>query len=350
MTIQTTIGKTYAVTPGAECTVATQEGTLIATCPAGEQTLIVAPATTLEISDDNALVTETFKGAPAGSSASRGLSDRQAAVVEEMVNAGLNDTVTELHTTAAGSDNANFKWCQLAPTRILPGTVAAISMLCRTTASSLITTTPVYLSVFQSDESGNYEYVGTSENAVVQTIGQTSRWTFNKLQLTGRTLRLCPVPDKKTHWTDQLVLGGRVSQAAHGEDSKITPISGSGTYVAEAVLEYAHQEPKYATAPALESHQSDTVRHITGEERAAWNAKADASALSGKVNTATYTSHTSNNTVHITPEKSGKWDAAAQHAENAAAHLTNDERTGLTELLAHKNELLALLTPNAPTI
>lgn len=348
MTIQTTIGKTYAVTPGAECTVATQEGTLIATCPAGEQTLIVAPATTLEISDDNALVTETFKGAPAGSSASRGLSDRQAAVVEEMVNAGLNDTVTELHTTAAGSDNANFKWCQLAPTRILAGTVAAISMPCRTTASAQMTANPVYLSVFQLNAGGEYEHVATSENAVVQTIGQTSRWTFRKLQLTGRTTRLCPVPDPSTKWTDKLVLGGRVTSVS-GEDSKITPISGSGAYVAEAVLEYAHQEPKYATAPAVESHVSDTAVHITEEERTTWNNKADASALSGKVNTATFTSHTGNNTVHLTSEKIGKWDAAAQHAENATAHLTIDERAELAELLVHKNELLALLAPNTPT-
>lgn len=69
MTIQTTIGKTYAVTSAAECTVTTPEGILIATCPAGEQTLFVAPTTEIEISDDAALVTESFKGAPAGLSA-----------------------------------------------------------------------------------------------------------------------------------------------------------------------------------------------------------------------------------------------------------------------------------------
>lgn len=274
MTIQTTIGKTYAVTSAAECTVTTPEGILIATCPAGEQTLFVAPTTEIEISDDAALVTESFKGAPAGSAAAGGLNNRQVAAVSDIVENHLNDTITEPHTTATGTDNANFKWCQFAPTRVLPGTVVAVSMPCRTTASAQMTANPVYLSVFQLNAGGEYEHVATSENAVVQAIGQTSRWTFRKLQLTGRTTRLCPVPDTATKWTDKLVLGGRVTPVS-GEDSKITPISGSGTYVAEAVLEYAHQEPKYATAPAVESHVSDTAVHITEEERTAWNAKQD---------------------------------------------------------------------------
>lgn len=308
MTIQTTIGKTYAVTSAAECTITTPEGILIATCAAGEQTLFVAPATEIEISDDAALVTESFKGAPAGSAAAGGLNNRQAAAVSDIVENHLNNTITEPHTTATGTDNANFKWCQFAPTRILPGTVAAISMPCRTTESSLITTSPVYLSVFQLNAGGEYEHVGISENAVEQAIGQTSRWTFRKLQLTGRTTRLCPVPDTSTKWTDKLVLGGRVTPVS-GEDSKITPISGSGAYVAEVSLEYAHQEPKYATVPVVERHVSDTGVHITEEERTAWNNKADASALSSKVNTATFNSHTGNNIVHVTAEERAAWNA-----------------------------------------
>lgn len=321
MTINTTAGKTYAVTPAADCTVSTPDGVLIVSCSAGEQTLFVAPTTEIEISDDAALVTESFKGASAGSAASRGLNDRQAAAVEEIVDASLNNTVIEPHTTATGTDNANFKWCQFAPTRVLPGTVVAVSMPCRTTASAQMTVTPVYLSVFQLNAGGQYEHVGTSENAVVQAIGQTSRWTFRKLQLTGRTTRLCPVPDTATQWTDRLVLGGRVTPVS-GEDSKITPISGSGAYVAEAVLEYAHQEPKYATAPAVESHVSDTTAHITADERTTWNNKADASALSGKVNTATFNSHTGNATVHVTAEERAAWNAKQDKLTDESGNMT----------------------------
>lgn len=307
-------GATYAITTATECTVTTTEGVLIATCPPGGQSFIVAPSAEIVVSDDSALVTESFKGAPAGSSAAGGLSDRQAQAVGEMVDASLNNTVLEPHTTATGSDNANFKWCQFAPTRILAGTVAAISMPCRTTASSQITTSPVYLSIFQLNTGGEYEYVATSENAMVQEIGQTSRWTFRKLQLTGRTLRLCPVPDTATKWTDKLVLGGRVTSVS-GEDSKITPISGSGAYVAEAVLEYAHQEPKYATVPELENHVSDTAAHVTDAERTSWNNKADSSALSGKVNTATFNAHTGNATVHVTADERAAWNSGMYYNE-----------------------------------
>jgi hypothetical protein len=75
MTIITTIGKSYAVTPTVDCIISTPDGATIATCPAGRQTIFVAPTVQIQISDDNALVTETFKGAPAGSSSGGGGSD-----------------------------------------------------------------------------------------------------------------------------------------------------------------------------------------------------------------------------------------------------------------------------------
>lgn len=75
MIINTTAGKTYAVTPQTDCTVSTPDGVLIATCPAGGQTFFVAPSAEVEVSDNAALVTESFKGAPAGLSAVWGPAD-----------------------------------------------------------------------------------------------------------------------------------------------------------------------------------------------------------------------------------------------------------------------------------
>ena len=69
MIINTTAGKTYAVTPQTDCTVSTADGVLIASCPAGSQTCFIAPSAEVEVSDDSALVTESFKGALGGSSA-----------------------------------------------------------------------------------------------------------------------------------------------------------------------------------------------------------------------------------------------------------------------------------------
>ncbi len=60
----TIIRKTYVITPQTTCTVCTAQGTIIATCPANQQTAFVAPSTQVFISDDHALVTESFNPAP----------------------------------------------------------------------------------------------------------------------------------------------------------------------------------------------------------------------------------------------------------------------------------------------
>ncbi len=112
MTIQTTIGKTYAVASAAECTVTTPEGILIATCPAGEQTLFVAPTTEIEISDDAALVTESFKGAPAGLSAVWGSIKKVSASLASKLNVSTfnaHQANTTVHVTAQEREKWNGK-------------------------------------------------------------------------------------------------------------------------------------------------------------------------------------------------------------------------------------------------
>ena len=112
MTIQTTIGKTYAVTSAAECTVTTPEGILIATCPAGEQTLFVAPTMEIEISDDAALITESFKGAPAGLSAVWGSIKKVSASLASKLNVSTfnaHQANTTVHVTAQEREKWNGK-------------------------------------------------------------------------------------------------------------------------------------------------------------------------------------------------------------------------------------------------
>lgn len=87
------------------------------------------------------------------------------------------------------------------------------------------------------------------------------------------------------------------------------------------------------------SHAEDKTLHLTEEERAAWNAKADALALSGKVDKAELTAHETNVTVHVTQEEREKWntrntkgamvatqDGLDEHTENTAIHITSEER------------------------
>ncbi|MCD8061532.1 MAG: hypothetical protein LUE13_04230 [Akkermansiaceae bacterium] len=87
------------------------------------------------------------------------------------------------------------------------------------------------------------------------------------------------------------------------------------------------------------SHAEDKTLHLREEEREAWNAKADASAFSGKVDKAELTAHETNTTVHITDEEREKWnarntkgavvatqDGLDEHTENASVHITPEER------------------------
>lgn len=103
MTIQTTIGKTYAITPTTDCTVLTPDGITITTAPAGEQTVFIAPTAEIEITDPSALVTETFKAAPAGYAAAGSLSSKQTAAVQTLIDTNLanHTTNTTIHITAA---------------------------------------------------------------------------------------------------------------------------------------------------------------------------------------------------------------------------------------------------------
>lgn len=59
-------------------------------------------------------------------------------------------------------------------------------------------------------------------------------------------------------------------------------------------------------------HVENTTVHLTEEERDVWNAKADASSLSSKVDTAAFTAHETNAVVHITEEEREKWNKSPE--------------------------------------
>ena len=112
MIINTTAGKTYAVTPQTDCTVSTTDGVLIASCAAGEQTLFVAPGAEVDVSDDSALVTESFKGAPAGLSAVWGSIKKVSASLASKLNVSTfnaHQANTTVHVTAQEREKWNGK-------------------------------------------------------------------------------------------------------------------------------------------------------------------------------------------------------------------------------------------------
>ena len=64
-------------------------------------------------------------------------------------------------------------------------------------------------------------------------------------------------------------------------------------------------------------HISNTTIHVTAEDKAAWNGKADASAL---------TAHTGDTTIHVTAEDKAKWDAVTSKADDSyVVHKSGNE-------------------------
>lgn len=105
-------GTTYAVTTATDCTVSTTDGVLIASCAAGEQTLFVAPGAEVDVSDDSALVTESFKGAPAGLSAVWGSIKKVSASLSSKLNVSTfnaHQANTTIHVTAQEREKWNSK-------------------------------------------------------------------------------------------------------------------------------------------------------------------------------------------------------------------------------------------------
>ncbi len=61
--VYTVVGRPYAVTTSAACTVSTPDGVLIASCEPGYQVIFVAPCDVVLVSEDDAHVTATFSSA-----------------------------------------------------------------------------------------------------------------------------------------------------------------------------------------------------------------------------------------------------------------------------------------------
>lgn len=126
-------GTTYAVTTATDCTVSTTDGVLIASCAAGEQTLFVAPGAEVEVSEDSALVTESFKGAPAGLSAVWGSIKKVSASLASKLNVSTfnaHQANTTVHVTAQEREKWNGKQDNLTDesgNMTLPGNITAMS-------------------------------------------------------------------------------------------------------------------------------------------------------------------------------------------------------------------------------
>lgn len=96
--------------------------------------------------------------------------------------------------------------------------------------------------------------------------------------------------------------------------NKITSING--------ILLTAHDE--------FNVHANATAMHITKEERAIWNAKAETAEVNTKVSTEFFNAHTGNTTIHVTTEERQRWNATPELDENGNMALAGELTTAGT--------------------
>lgn len=201
--------------------------------------------------------------------------------VGEQVRLIVNDRVnSELlaageYRTTAGSDNFNAHAFDIFEPPI--GEMQQIAIPCRSnnSGSNMYTASSVYLAIFERTEAGEWVHVGTSTNAITQTIGTTAYFTFDGLKLTGRRIRIVLKTDRNDiELTAQHVIGARVT-AAPEKGIAITnaAMTASQEYIIDATFTGSNVAEKYAPL----SHVSDTAIHVTAEERERWNAGGGAS-------------------------------------------------------------------------
>ena len=172
------------------------------------------------------------------------------------------------YSTCSGNDNASFLWAQIDSTHLKAGVLSAITMPCRTNTTGSISTTPVYLSIWQRMQPGDTEFtwIGTSSNTAAQSVGLSSRWEFDNLELNGEDIRICPVNDAELHWDETYVLGGRAIACNDTASSGCRIFSSTANSNHLVELHFEMNELHQRFTPGI--HANDNTIHLTPTEHA----------------------------------------------------------------------------------
>ena len=200
---------------------------------------------------------------------------------------------TMLRTTEAqqGAGNVLWNYAVLDASLALPGFLKKVEMKCRSTGNPA---GAFYLGVYQQPLGGGndpsaWTFLGASTNSVTQSNNAWVEWAFPEgLELAaGRPIALMSMASATAGWTMDTQIGGR-SSARAGGDGTTRMVSTRATLNEVPELRMTVQMP---LGSELVLHEQDATAHVTAAERAAWNGKADASAL---------TAHTGSSTLHLT--------------------------------------------------
>ncbi len=187
--------------------------------------------------------------------------------VEAIVNQAVAEVTTQAYepmhaSTAEGTDNAEFYWCEIFAGHIPTGRLTSLALQCRGGAANKMSTSACYLGIWELNDAGEPVLLGVSTNTAVQAVGQNIHWAFDSVPLSGRTLRLCLLPSRDAEWlSGDLCFGARVSPCS---DSCCMVMTSPQSYLPQVVFSYDSPLPRFAPA----SHVSDTELHLSASERA----------------------------------------------------------------------------------
>ena len=187
--------------------------------------------------------------------------------VEAIVNQAVAEVTTQAYetmhaSTAVGTDNAEFYWCEIFAGHIPTGRLTSLALQCRGGAANKMSTSACYLGIWELNDAGEPVLLGVSTNTAVQAVGQNIHWAFDSVPLSGRTLRLCLLPSRDAEWlSGDLCFGARVSPCS---DSCCMVMTSPQSYLPQVVFSYDSPLPRFAPA----SHVSDTELHLSASERA----------------------------------------------------------------------------------
>lgn len=152
-------------------------------------------------------------------------------------------------------------------------------------------------------------------NKPISNLTQTA--LDGKLSLTGGTVSGSITAEKfvnPNYDADNILTAG-------GTAVKASDI-GTTTHTGLANLDYATSgHTGFASENALNTHENNSVIHVTQAERNNWN---------GKVDTTTFNQHASDQNIHVSAAEKDTWDTSVQniqiHAANADIHVTAQDK------------------------
>lgn len=203
MQIPTTPGETYAITATAPCTVSavmtSSSPFLLITITEPGQYLVVSPTSALYITDDSALVTRSFKSAPACMASLRSTAGG-GALGEETTEQVLGEGGREDNLNSAG-----FSFiCEQSDT--------LKTVVIRGRSNMEFHHTPVWIKVWRKTEEGHV-LLGLSSNALIQENNALNTWTLEDgVRLTAGDITIITTHGEDTKDEKDFHTGGETAR------------------------------------------------------------------------------------------------------------------------------------------